>query len=136
MLLVMAAKGILVPEWRDVGGKHNLWDLTWAKVKVVSQSLVPSMLASSSIPGFGDVNNESGGGGGGVGVATAQQQQEEVAVVNTGANGVVEVDGDIVHEVVLGDVVDAAAAVAAEGMGGGAQPQGGAGLQVLEPPQV
>lgn len=51
MLLVMAAQGVLVPEWRDAAG-HNLWDLTWAKAKVVSQGLTPTLLASSSIPGF------------------------------------------------------------------------------------
>lgn len=51
MLLVMAAQGVLVPEWRDAAG-HNLWDLTWAKAKVISQGLTPALLASSSIPGF------------------------------------------------------------------------------------
>lgn len=72
MLLVMAAQGVLVPEWRDAAG-HNLWDLTWAKAKVISQGLTPTLLASSSIPGFGSQPPAAPA------VAEAAPQLEEVA---------------------------------------------------------
>lgn len=82
MLLVMAAQGVLVPEWRDTAG-HNLWDLTWAKAKVVSQGLTPALLASSSIPGFAAGAGACGGTGGqaleGEGAAAGDAQLEEVA---------------------------------------------------------
>lgn len=51
MLLVMAAKEILVPDWVDEHG-HNLWDMTWSKAKTISSGLTPLLLTTSGIPGF------------------------------------------------------------------------------------
>eukprot|EP00884_Botryococcus_braunii_P022699 jgi/Botrbrau1/9112/Bobra.0305s0016.2 len=49
MLLVLAAQGILTPEWKDPEGK-SLWELTWRKVRTVSSGLTPQILASPLMP--------------------------------------------------------------------------------------
>lgn len=91
MLLVMAAGGVLTPEWVESGGEgggegqgRSLWELTWSKSRVISSGLNPGMLDSAGVGG----GNK--GEGGGVNVGEQKAEGEGTAAVVDGATPVPE----------------------------------------------
>ena len=100
MLLVMAAGGVLTPEWVESGGEgRSLWEMTWSKARVISSGLNPGMLDFAGVGGGNKSEGEGVNGGekkiegegttavlDGATPVPEQQQQQQVE----GENGSVE----------------------------------------------